>query len=108
MSKTYSNDAATSAAVNRSEKGEPFNCVNVESPDIGDVDTADLPLCDDLISGVPAISKFIGDSPRRVYYLLANRRIPAGKVGGRWVASKSVLRRYYARLTGGDSSREGG
>ena len=65
-----------------------------------DIQTVEMPtLADDLLSGVNAIAEFIGESRRRTYYLLEGRRLPAGKLGDRWIASRRVLRRHYARLT---------
>jgi hypothetical protein len=57
-------------------------------------------LASDLLYGVDAIARFIGESRRRCYYLLENRRLPAGKLGaGRWVASRRALREHFTRLT---------
>jgi hypothetical protein len=62
----------------------------------------DSPLSDDILRGVPAISKFVGDDDeRRTYYRLEKGYIPAGKEGSTWVASKSRLRQHYADLTRG-------
>jgi hypothetical protein len=59
-------------------------------------------LADDLLRGIKAISEFIGEDERRVYYLAEKNIIPVGKEGdGRWIASKRALRTHYARLTGG-------
>jgi hypothetical protein len=58
-------------------------------------------LADDIIRGVEAIALFLGEPKRRVFYLCAEGYIPAGKVGGRWVASKTRLRQHYAEVTGG-------
>ncbi len=51
----------------------------------------------DLAWGVEEISKAIGRDKRATYHLLANNKLPARKVGGHWVASKS---RLLAFLTG--------
>lgn len=56
---------------------------------------------DDLLNGVKAISGFIGEPVRRTNYLLETNRLPAGKIGARWVASKTRLRQFYAELTAG-------
>jgi hypothetical protein len=54
----------------------------------------------DLLKGVNQISKFIDEDERTTYYLLEKRRIPAGKMGGKWVASKRKIRARYDKLTG--------
>lgn len=56
----------------------------------------------DLIEGVDAIARFIGQPKRRTNYLLEKGALPAGKLGTRWVASKQRLARFYAELTAGD------
>lgn len=58
-------------------------------------------LASDLLRGARAISEFTGDPLRRVTYLLETGRLPAGKHGAIWVASKRRLREYYDRLTAG-------
>jgi hypothetical protein len=58
------------------------------------------PVASDLLRGVRAISKEIGENERRTYYLLENKIIPAGKQGLFWMASRRGLREHYARLTG--------
>lgn len=60
----------------------------------------DLDISADCLLGVKEIAAFLGVSWRRGIYLLETGRIPAGKQGGRWVASKAALREYYRRLTG--------
>lgn len=55
----------------------------------------------DLLRGVEQIAEFIGEPRRRVYYMLENKQIPAGKIGAAWVASRRALREHFARLTGG-------
>jgi hypothetical protein len=55
----------------------------------------------DILRGVKQIADFIGEDERRAYHKLSRGYIPAGKEGSEWVASKSVLRGHYARLTGG-------
>jgi len=44
--------------------------------------------------GAEAIAKLIGLSTRATFHLLENRRLPAKKVGGRWVVLPSTIRRY--------------
>lgn len=49
-------------------------------------------LASDLLWGVDAIAAFIGRTPRQVYDAVEKNQLPARKVNGRWVASRSVLR----------------
>ena len=56
---------------------------------------------EDLLEGVDAISAFIGQPKRRTNYLLEQGRLPAGKLGARWVASKRQLAAFFAELTSG-------
>jgi hypothetical protein len=60
----------------------------------------DEPLNSDLLRGADAISRFTGEPIRRVFYLLENKQLPGGKQGNVWIASKTVLREHYRRLTG--------
>ena len=60
-------------------------------------------LGDDLIYGAKNIGKHTGDSERRAFHLLENGQIPAGKIGGRWVASRRKLREHFERLTEGSA-----
>ena len=56
---------------------------------------------DDLLKGAKAIADEIGESERAAYYLLENRIIPAGKLNGIWIASRSALKEHYRELTSG-------
>ncbi len=58
----------------------------------------------DKLEGVAAIANEIGSTPRRTHYLLEKRMIPAGKIGGIWIASKQRLREHYAKLTSGQAA----
>lgn len=49
----------------------------------------------DLIWGAEAIAKFIGRSTRATFYMLDNGELPAKKVGGRWVAERGKLLRFF-------------
>jgi len=60
------------------------------------------PLCDDLLDGAEEIARFTGWPPRRVYYLLEKKLIPAFKVGTRWTARKSSLQRHFEELESGE------
>jgi hypothetical protein len=57
-------------------------------------------LADDLLKGVKAIGRFIGEDDRRTYYLCERGLIPVGKEGATWIASKRALLGHYARITG--------
>lgn len=59
-----------------------------------------LEIAEDLLRGVKNIAKFVNDDVRSTNHKLATGKIPAGKEGAQWVASKSVLRQHYARITG--------
>jgi hypothetical protein len=61
-------------------------------------------LANDKLRGVVPIAQYIGEKPRRTYYLLERRLIPAGKEGDSWIASKSRLRAHYARLASGEAA----
>jgi hypothetical protein len=56
----------------------------------------------DRLNGAAAIAGFIGEPLRRTFHLLEQKLIPAGKQGGRWVASKSALQEHYAKLVRGE------
>jgi hypothetical protein len=58
-------------------------------------------LCDDLLDGAEEIAQFTGWPIRRVYYLLGRKLIPAFKVGERWTARKSRLKRHIEELEAG-------
>jgi hypothetical protein len=56
-------------------------------------------LADDLIWGAKAIAlELFGNDEtkfvKRAFWLLTNNRIPANKIGGKWVASREKLRRH--------------
>jgi hypothetical protein len=54
----------------------------------------------DLIWGVSAIAKEINQSKHATYYMLAQRRLPAKKVGDKWVAVRSRLKAHFDPTTG--------
>jgi hypothetical protein len=65
----------------------------------------------DLLKGVSQISAFlrgeigIEDADlRRTYYLCETKQIPAGKLGGRWIASREQIRLRIAELVSGRST----
>ncbi len=49
----------------------------------------------DLIWGVEAIAAFIGRNERQTFDLLNKGKLPAKKVGGRWVAVRSRLVSFF-------------
>ena len=55
----------------------------------------------DALRGAKAIAEFLGENVRRTNYLLETRRIPAGKIGSSWMASRATLAAFYARLAAG-------
>lgn len=61
-------------------------------PTIGDTER---PLADDLLDGAPAIAAFTGFTVRRCYYLCESGLLPAFKIGDKWTARKSTLRRHF-------------
>jgi hypothetical protein len=60
-------------------------------------------LADDLLWGVKPISEEINRSERQTFHLLENGRLPAKKIGGRWCASRTALRRHFAGLLSGET-----
>jgi hypothetical protein len=61
----------------------------------------DNALSNDLIWGVASIAAEIGRNSRQTFHMLENGKLPAAKNGGRWVASRSGLRRHFAALIAG-------
>jgi hypothetical protein len=51
-------------------------------------------LRDDLLMGARAIAEFMGIYVRRVFYLAEHGKIPVFKLGERWHARRSTLRRF--------------
>jgi hypothetical protein len=51
-------------------------------------------LASDLLWGAAAIAAELGVSPRRVYWLLVSKHVPAKKVGNVWVGSRRALRQH--------------
>jgi hypothetical protein len=49
----------------------------------------------DLLWGAASIAAELGLSVRKTFYLLENGLIPAQKIGGLWVASRSRLRQRF-------------
>jgi hypothetical protein len=57
---------------------------------------------DDRLEGAEEIAKFIGVPIRRARYLIERGQLPVAWEGRRLIASKSVLREYWVRLTRAD------
>jgi len=55
--------------------------------------TEDTPL--DLVWEVGAIAKLIGRNERQTFHLLSTGKLPAKKVGNRWVAERGTLLRFF-------------
>lgn len=54
----------------------------------------------DLIWGVSLIAKEIGLSERQTFHLVASGKLPAKKVGGRWVVERGQLARFFMAADG--------
>lgn len=50
----------------------------------------------ELIWEVDAIAKVIGRTARQTFHMLASGQLPAKKVGGRWVANRADLERFFS------------
>jgi hypothetical protein len=63
---------------------------------------SEISLADDLLDGMKAISRFLGQAERRTYYL-AEKGLLDGvfKQGNRWVGLKSVMREAYTSRSRG-------
>ncbi|WP_246684049.1 MULTISPECIES: DNA-binding protein [unclassified Mesorhizobium] len=49
----------------------------------------------ELVWGAEAIALLIGAKPRQTFHLLETGQIPAKKVGGRWVAERGKIIRFF-------------
>jgi len=49
--------------------------------------------------GAKAIADYIGRSPRQVYHLLETGKLPAQRLGQRWVTTKSRLKAHLSGQT---------
>jgi hypothetical protein len=78
---------------------EPINASTSASPPLH----ASLALSgDDLLWGVAAIATAINRTRRQTFHMLEKSKLPAAKIGGRWCASRSGLRRFFSNaMTGG-------
>ncbi|PDT80045.1 hypothetical protein [Sinorhizobium sp. BJ1] len=49
----------------------------------------------DLIWEVTEIARLIGRTERQTFHMLQSGQLPAKKVGGRWVAERGTLIRFF-------------
>lgn len=49
----------------------------------------------ELVWGCTEIAKVIGRSARATFHMLDKGELPAKKVGGRWVAERGQLQRFF-------------
>ncbi len=61
-------------------------------------------LANDLLWGAQAIGDAIGVNRRRAFFLLANGRLPARRVGKKWVASRAALHAYLASVPASENA----
>jgi hypothetical protein len=54
----------------------------------------------DLLWGVDEIAAEVGLSHRQAYHQLVTGRLPARKQAGKWIASRSGLRKHFANVLG--------
>jgi hypothetical protein len=79
--------------------------MSMAQPDTGcPVSYSESKVADDKLEGTAAIAAELGVSPRRAHYLLERSLIPAGKIGGRWIASKRRLREHFAAVAAGTAA----
>ena len=58
----------------------------------------------DVLYGAAAIADFLGIPRRKAFYLLEQHRIPHGKLGREYIASRATLRAHFAELAKGGPS----
>jgi len=60
-------------------------------------------LADDMLVGVEAIAAYIGEDPRKTFYLLQKKQLAAFKLPGAatWRARKTTLQKHVERLEQG-------
>ena len=58
-------------------------------------------LADDLLRGVPAISRYTGETHRQTYYALTEGLLPGFKRGKIWYSRKSSSNRRFDELEAG-------
>ena len=55
-------------------------------------------VADDILRGLRAIAKELGLTVRQTHYALTEGRIPAGREGNTWIASRQALREHYREI----------
>jgi hypothetical protein len=63
----------------------------------------------DLLEGVDEITAFlralgIRATKRRTFRMCENRQIPAGKLGGGWIGSRSAIAGHLSKLSRGEAA----
>jgi hypothetical protein len=58
-------------------------------------------LANDRLRGAKAIADFLGESEKRIYYLVGRGYLKIGHLGSTLIASKQTLREQYERITRG-------
>jgi hypothetical protein len=61
--------------------------------------TTDDTLADDILPSAGAISAFTGFDIRQTYHMLETGSLPGRRLKGKWIGSKTVLRRYLTTPT---------
>jgi hypothetical protein len=64
----------------------------------------ELPLADDLVEGAKKIGAEYGWDERRTREMLAQKAIPAFKMGGRWFSRRSTIRADIERRERGEAT----
>lgn len=61
------------------------------------IDSTELPENQtlDLVWGAAAIGAVINRTPKQTFHLLESKQLPARKSGGKWVASRRLLREHF-------------
>jgi hypothetical protein len=59
-------------------------------------------LASDIVWGVDGIGKVIGRNARQTFHLIDTGKLPVKKIGGRWCASRSGLRKFFAGVLSGE------
>jgi hypothetical protein len=54
-------------------------------------------VADDILRGLRAIAGELGMTVRQTHYALTAGRIPSGRDGNSWIASRQILREHYRR-----------
>ena len=65
-----------------------------QNAEVGDGESPSL----DLVWGAGPIGKVVGLNKRQVFHLLESGRLPAKKVGGKWVSSEGALRYHFREV----------